>query len=240
MSNIHFIGGEKGGVGKSVMARVLAQYFIDREIPIVGFDSDRSHASFSRFYSDFASPVIVDQFESLDAIMEVFEESEDSTVIVDLAAQAHRPLSSWILESDLIGAVKDIDIGIKFWHVMDDGKESIQLLKTLCDTYGAEFQYIIVLNEGRGADFSAFEDSEEKERALRLGAAIMRLPKLQPSTMQKIDRLNSSFWAAVNNGDRDNKVLGMLERRRAKAWLHKAFEAIDGVLTPAPKSNFES
>ena len=31
MSSLNFIGGEKGGVGKSVAARVLAQYFIDRE-----------------------------------------------------------------------------------------------------------------------------------------------------------------------------------------------------------------
>ena len=28
---IHFIGGEKGGVGKSLTARVLAQYMIDKE-----------------------------------------------------------------------------------------------------------------------------------------------------------------------------------------------------------------
>jgi anion-transporting ArsA/GET3 family ATPase len=30
MSHLHFIGGEKGGVGKSLVARILAQYFIDR------------------------------------------------------------------------------------------------------------------------------------------------------------------------------------------------------------------
>ena len=30
MANIHLIGGEKGGVGKSVVARVLAQYMIDQ------------------------------------------------------------------------------------------------------------------------------------------------------------------------------------------------------------------
>ncbi|MDO9048516.1 MAG: hypothetical protein Q7U66_12385 [Methylobacter sp.] len=41
MSAIHFIGGEKGGVGKSVVARVLAQYMIDNEIPFIGFDTDR-------------------------------------------------------------------------------------------------------------------------------------------------------------------------------------------------------
>jgi len=29
MGSLNFIGGEKGGVGKSVTARVLAQYFID-------------------------------------------------------------------------------------------------------------------------------------------------------------------------------------------------------------------
>ena len=33
VSQIHFIGGEKGGVGKSVMARLLAQYWIDHNRP---------------------------------------------------------------------------------------------------------------------------------------------------------------------------------------------------------------
>ena len=41
MANIHLIGGEKGGVGKSVVARVLAQYMIDKDIPFVGFDTDQ-------------------------------------------------------------------------------------------------------------------------------------------------------------------------------------------------------
>ena len=29
MTNIHLLGGEKGGVGKSLVARLLAQYLID-------------------------------------------------------------------------------------------------------------------------------------------------------------------------------------------------------------------
>jgi cellulose biosynthesis protein BcsQ len=49
VSVIHLIGGEKGGVGKSMVARVLAQYYIDREWPFVGFDTDRSHGSLRRF-----------------------------------------------------------------------------------------------------------------------------------------------------------------------------------------------
>ncbi|MBP9062093.1 MAG: mobilization protein, partial [Rhodoferax sp.] len=74
MPSLNFIGGEKGGVGKSVAARLLAQYFIDHEQPFTGFDTDRSHTSFTRFYADYAAPVIVDTYEGLDQIAAVFEE----------------------------------------------------------------------------------------------------------------------------------------------------------------------
>ena len=60
MPSLNFIGGEKGGVGKSVASRLLAQYFIDKGHPFTGFDTDRSHTSFTRFYADYAAPVIVD------------------------------------------------------------------------------------------------------------------------------------------------------------------------------------
>ena len=49
MANIHFIGGEKGGVGKSLVSRLVAQYLIDKELPVLGFDTDRSHGALLRF-----------------------------------------------------------------------------------------------------------------------------------------------------------------------------------------------
>lgn len=75
MSSLNFIGGEKGGVGKSVVARALAQYFIDNNRDFVGFDTDRSHTTFTRFYADFASPVIVDSYEGLDQVVSSFDAS---------------------------------------------------------------------------------------------------------------------------------------------------------------------
>lgn len=57
MSVIHFVGGEKGGVGKSVMSRILAQYFIDNNLAFQAFDTDRSHPTLRRFYADFSMPI---------------------------------------------------------------------------------------------------------------------------------------------------------------------------------------
>jgi cellulose biosynthesis protein BcsQ len=58
MTHIHLIGGEKGGVGKSLVAPLVAQYFIDHSIPFLGFDSDRSHGALLRFYAGYASPAV--------------------------------------------------------------------------------------------------------------------------------------------------------------------------------------
>ena len=99
MTTVHLIGGEKGGVGKSVMARLLAQYMIDHEIPFIGFDTDRSHGNLLRFYSGFASPTVVDNYQSLDSIIETAAENPDSRILVDLASQTHHPLAQWIVDS---------------------------------------------------------------------------------------------------------------------------------------------
>ena len=82
-THIHFIGGEKGGVGKSLMARVLAQYMIDKEIPFIGFDTDRSHGALMRFYSGYASPVVMDRYEALDVIVEAAAEQPERRILVE-------------------------------------------------------------------------------------------------------------------------------------------------------------
>src|ERR1700761_682934 len=103
MTQIHLVGGEKGGVGKSVLARLAAQYFIDHSIPFLGFDSDRSHGALLRFYSGYASPVLVDHYDSLDAIVEAATEQPERRILVDLAAQTQQPLTQWMDEWQLLG-----------------------------------------------------------------------------------------------------------------------------------------
>src|SRR5882757_40560 len=123
MTNIHLVGGEKGGVGKSVVARLLAQYFIDHSMPFLGFDSDRSHGSLLRFYAGYASPVVVDRYESLDAIVEAATDNPDKRILVDLAAQTHDPLVKWMDESGVLEMAGDMGISLHYWHVMDSGKD---------------------------------------------------------------------------------------------------------------------
>ncbi|MFT3954901.1 MAG: mobilization protein [Piscinibacter sp.] len=227
MAKIHFIGGEKGGVGKSLMARVLAQYLIDRGEPFLGFDTDRSHGALMRFYSGYASPVVVDRYEALDAIMEAAVEQPERRILVDLAAQTHDPLVRWMDDSGVLNLADETGVAIHYWHVMDTGKDSVDLLSRLLDRFGTSLKYVLVRNQVRGNDFSVLEQSGQQARALGLGARIVSVKKLHESAINKIDATSSSFWTAKNG--EGNAALGLMDRQRVKMWLRDVYRDLDEV-----------
>lgn len=230
MSSIHLVGGEKGGIGKSVLSRVLAQYCIDKAIPFKAFDGDLSHGALMRYYAEFTEPVDIRDFESADRIVEEAAES-GRHVIVDLPAQASFTLDRWMTESGLVEFSDEAGISLALWHVLDDGTDAVRLLAKTLDTYGGGPDYVLVRNRGRGSDFSFFDESDAKARAEALGARVVDLPGLHAGAMRKIDRVGASLWAAANNKDEAiGPTLGLLERQRVRVWLNNAYRALDEVL----------
>jgi hypothetical protein len=225
VSKIHLVGGEKGGVGKSMLSRLLSQYFLDHGLPFSAFDTDRSHATLSRFYGEYAQPAVVDRYEALDRIVESAVEQPGRRVLVDLAAQTHEPLVRWMDESGVLDMADLSGLGIYYWHVMDAGRDSVDLLARLLDGFGQRVRYVLVLNQLRGEDFGQLERSGLLDRARGLGATAITLKKLHDAVATKIDTRNCSFaLARVSGGGLagDGTGLGLMERQRLKLWLGHA------------------
>jgi hypothetical protein len=224
ISRIHLIGGEKGGVGKSMVSRLLAQYFIDNGLPFVGFDTDRSHGSLLRFYAEYASPALVDRYEALDAIIEAAVEQPGRRVLVDLAAQTQDGLVKWMDESGVLDMADLSGLALHYWHVMDSGRDSVDLLARLLDA--GQRLPCDRAQPARGDDFGQLDRSGQLERARGLGAKVMDLKKLQDAVVQKIDSRNASFWAARHGSGADGPGLGLMERQRLKMWLGSSYASI--------------
>ncbi len=233
MGALHLIGGEKGGVGKSVVARLVAQYLIDRNQPFVGYDSDRSHATFARFYRDFAAPVAFDDYLSADRIAEALIGDPTRHAVVDLAAQSLRSVQQWVVDSALTEVLAEAGLHLTCWHVMDDSKDSLITLHALLTAFGPTVRYVIVLNHGRGSSFMEVAVSPELAQAKALGAIVLTLPKLHETSMHKIDTVDASFWAAINRNTAGDVPLGLLERHRVRVWLKSFATELDKVFAPA-------
>ena len=116
-------------------------------------------------------------------------------MIVDLPAQSDRLLAAWIKEAGVLEIAAESGVSVVFWHVIDDGKDALTTLDRVLARYGESARYCIVKNLGRGRDFSLYDRSATRDAADRLGAGMVELPELYAAAMQKIDRLDASFWS---------------------------------------------
>ena len=84
----------------------------------------------------------------------------------------------------------------------------------------------MVLNHGRGSNFTLLKHSSELQKALTHDAHVIELPRLHDTSMRKIDQHNTSFWKASNDRESDH-ALGLLERQRVKIWLKNVYRVFD-------------
>ncbi len=226
MSHIHFIGGEKGGVGKSVVARVLAQWFVDRSVPFAGIDGDRSHGVLVRSYGEFSQLVELNDPNSAD---QIFDRAlgADRRVLIDLPAQSMRALSAWLEGANVLQFAREMGIALSFWHVTDGGFASVNEIEKALELLGDRVTHKVVKNFGRSKDFAQLDESPVMQRLHALGAKFIELPELDGTAMYKVDRLGSSFWAAIHSSDAEG--LKPLERQRVKLWLDRAYQQIDAL-----------
>jgi hypothetical protein len=223
MSQICFVGGEKGGVGKSVVARLLSQWCVDRSAPFAAIDADASHGSLLRSYGQFAQPVDLDTLASADEIVDRALAAE-RTVVVDLPAQSSRALERWIESADVVRFAREAGIRLALWHVTDGTFDSVRDLERTLDRWADAFKYVAVKNHGRARDFGLFDESDGRRRVELMGGRIIDLPELDCAVMARIDRSGSSFWSAVHDAYGTHS-LAPLQRERTRLWLGRCYNA---------------
>jgi hypothetical protein len=228
VSHIHFIGGEKGGVGKSVVARALAQWFIDRSVPFAAIDGDPDQGALSRHYKEYTQPVDLMASESADQIVDRALGGE-RRVLVDLPAQSSRSLNAWISSANVLEFATEMGIGLTFWHVSDGGFASTVEIQRALEAFGNRVKHVVVKNSGRSKDFSLFDESDAKKKLDELSGKVVEIQELDAATMYRIDRFGLSFWAAAHTAE-GATALRALERRRVKLWLDSCYAQFDGLV----------
>jgi len=191
-----------------------------------------------RFYQGFAEHVGLEDFQSLDRLAEAALQGEGMQVLVDLAAQSSASLRGWMDDTGVLELFREAGVMVNCWHILDDGRDSLEMLGRLFDDFKTESRYVVVLNYGRGASFNAFHASAQKIRAMELGAKIIELPKLHEGSMRQVDHSNSSFWAAINAAEDGSQLLGILDRQRVKIWLRRIYSELDSLGLSHPSRRY--
>ena len=113
----HFILQGKGGVGKSFVAFLLAQYMRDQEKLAGCFDIDQENATFAQYESLAVQKVkvmddsrIIDQRQFDGLLSEILEKAMAGDFIVDSGANTFSPLLAYLIENNILPLLEASDI----------------------------------------------------------------------------------------------------------------------------------
>jgi hypothetical protein len=168
MATIHWGDGEKGGVGKSLVVRTLIQYHLDRALPFVAVETDRSNPDVAGVYKGLCQyAVFTENEKQADRADRIFEMAIEKPVIVNLAAQSHRAVFDWIERNQLLELGAEHGVSFCKWFVCNGGYDSLNLFTQSLTSYESRMQHILVRNWGVCDDWEDVDEDESLHKLIK-------------------------------------------------------------------------
>lgn len=220
------VDSEKGGVGKSTFARVIAQWLVDKEVKVIGFDCDRSNQSFADYY-DKTLPIKLAYFTEdknqawqADHLLETAIEFE-SHLVADLPAQTHRSQLAYFHNGGLRAAKRSKLQFIKFF--LCTCYYSAEQFVDSVISFGSEIPHVLVLNEGLCSDFSFLDDFEAFQTLLEERSfPIVKMPEISYREREVINTFRYSYAEAI-----ESEHLTLVGKQRLADFLFDCYEQLD-------------
>ena len=184
----------KGGVGKTYIASLIAQYLIEQGEPVVCLDTDTVNATFRDLKALKVEPV--DLFKpntdeinvnAMDGMVERFV-TEDTNFVLDNGATSFVPLSRYLVQDGIADTLEAAGRKLVIHAVIAGGQELLQTGKgfdSIAKQFPASVDIVLWLNEHHGiigTTEAGFETTplyqEHKGRVL----GIVRLAHLHQQT----------------------------------------------------------
>ncbi len=224
MATIHLIDGEKGGVGKSFVARTMIQYCLDRDLPMVAVETDRSNPDVAGVYKDICQyAVLTEDEKQADKADRIFEMAIDKPVIVSLPSQVHRAMKAWIDRNQLLSLGSEYGVSFCKWFVCNGEYDSIKLFISSLNCYENKMPHILVRNLGLCDEWEQVEEDEAVQKLIKkYKVIVIDFPKLGYKERYLINQKRFQFDEAI-----ESKEFGVLGRQRIVSFLKAAYTAFD-------------
>ena len=217
---IVMVTGNKGGTGKSVVARILLDIYRQRDINCIPYECDPSNPQLWRHYNRDNQPVKtlkLNQRGGADALQDDLLSLSPQISLVDLPAGAAEYFENLANDIYLFENAKQLGYRITMISVLGRVKDSVVQLKRLLEFCSNQVDYTVIRNLYWGASdkFSRYNNSKARQTALELGAIELNLPELFDDIFDLIDNNDLSFSEAL-----EHPQLTLSNRSRLFGWMN--------------------
>lgn len=233
----------KGGVGKSFLSSMLAQYFLDyKKIKLNGADTDPVNNSFASIKRLGVAPVEILKDGAIiqskfDAIFETIINEQKSTFVIDNGASTFVPMMKYISDNDLISLFDDLNRPVYIHTVIVGGQSQTDTLQGLMSLYellskAKNVKLVIWLNEFQGA--VEIPNGYKELVSDKTAAVITIVNRNSDAFNDDLERLTKA--RLTNEEAQKSNEFGLMSKNRLKKVFNEVYEQLDQLYDVEPKS----
>lgn len=235
----HFVLQGKGGVGKSFVAFLIAQYVRDQGKLAGCYDIDQENATFGQYAGlEVKNLKVMDESRVIDQrsfdglITEILTQGIENDVVIDSGANTFSPLLAYLIENGILELLSDQAIPVIVHTIVGGGdifEDTQNALKSMADTLPSSVKLVVWENEHFGPlitpDGKAF-DPKWKDGPILAGRVSL------------LKRNHQTFGVDIRNLLASRKTfdeafktpeIPLLERQRLKIVREDVYRQLDGV-----------
>lgn len=228
------VGADKGGVGKTTVARTLLDYFTAHKIGVRAFDTEAPRGTLKRFHPDVTEVVDVTAVPDQMKIFDTLGTAEAKVTVIDIRAGLLSPTLQALRDIGFLESVQKGQITFCVFHILGP---SIASLDEIADTaqFVGDARYFLVKNFINNTSFFDWDPATYDTYFKRIrGASEITVPKLNEMACEQVELASVPFVTFVANktarGDAAN--YSFVLRGYVRHWLGNVWSEFDRVKLP--------
>jgi hypothetical protein len=225
------IGGDKGGVGKTTVARTLLDYFAHRQLRVRAFDTEAPRGTLKRFHPDVTVVVDINHVPDQMRIFDTVNSTDAAVSLIDVRAGLLSPTLDALRNIGFIDAAKNGDITFVLFHILGP---SIASLDEIVDTaaYLGDAKYFMVKNFINNTYFFEWDEPTHAAYFKKVpGAVGITVPKLVEMAAEQVDLASVPFATFIANKKQSGAPASysFVLRGYVRHWLERILTEYDRV-----------
>ena len=225
------IGADKGGVGKTTVARSLLDYFVDRQVRARAFDTEVPRGTLKRFYPQLTDVVDINHVPDQMRIFDTINTTDATVSLIDIRAGLLSPTLRALRNIGFIEAAKKGHITFVVFHILGP---SIASLDEIAETaaYLGDAKYIMVKNFINNTHFFEWDEATHASYFKRVPDAVeITIPKLVEMATEQVELASVPFatFAANKKQSGDPASYSFVLRGYVRHWLDNVWSEFDRI-----------
>ena len=225
------VGADKGGVGKTTVARTLLDYFVAHQVTTRAFDTEAPRGTLKRFHPELTDVVDMTFVPDQMKIFDTLNSAEASVTLIDVRAGLMSPTLKALRDIGFIEAAKKGQITFAVFHILGPSIASLQEIAETARFVG-DASYFLVKNHINDTPFFEWDPATYNSYFKQIkGAEEIIVPKLNEMACEQVEVASVPYvsFVANKNGKGEPANYSFVLRGYVRHWLGQVWGEFDRV-----------